>query len=515
MSAPDAVPSAAHHAAAADLITRSRAPWLAALAALLALALLPLLWIRCPLAEDYGRILGQLHILSHYDDPAFDYPRHFVLRPAGGAYALFIAGSARLCRLLPVTVVGKALITVYFLLLGTVIAWRARRVAHAPWALLLLIPLAFNPRFYSGGLNYLLSMPLLVLALAAQDGPRSRRTALVQAACFLTLFFLHPFTCLIGLGLSACRWFFCRRPHWFCRPAWLLVPTAVLLFAGVARPLRDALWPLAPMNWMPPQDIFAYCLLPFTGMRLHNGIDLPVVLLWAAVAVLLDRAVRRHGLRLGTFGFLGAVLLVPICLLPVSYPPYGVINVRLAPLACFIIGLELCWLHFTRREALLLLCAVGMLVGLAGRKNLALSHEQEEILPLFARMPVNCEFLPLVFARRSPLLDSVFCEPRIALPDYYYSVRGGGYQPYPSLNAFHALAVRPEAALPAPPLTRPWEFSWERHGPHYRYYLLCGAPAEFLAGMRRQADPVAVSGSWALWQRREPAGGAAGDTHSR
>lgn len=169
-----------------------------------------LIWGFDPLpSADLPQHAAQLGLFRSLGDPAFAYAGQFELNyftPYLLAY--LVAGAFAL--VLPVAAAVKA--TLQLALVGWVWAsWRfQRRVGGDPWWCLLAFPLFFGFSFLWGFLNYLLAVPLALLAVELYDawgeGPaagaeRGRGTWL--AAVGVALFFAHGMACVFGLAVGA------------------------------------------------------------------------------------------------------------------------------------------------------------------------------------------------------------------------------------------------------------------------------------------------------------------------
>ena len=63
---------------------------------------------------------------------------------------------------------GRAAVSLYVLALSSYVAVEAGERREPPWALLLVIPLAFTQPYYMGFTNYFLTLPALLFALRSQ-----------------------------------------------------------------------------------------------------------------------------------------------------------------------------------------------------------------------------------------------------------------------------------------------------------------------------------------------------------
>lgn len=154
--------------------------------------------------SDLPQHAAQVALFSALGDPAFPFAAQYEVNfftPYLLAYLL--AGILALAMPLPLAF--KA--TLYLALLAWLWAYFRflRRVEATPWWLLLVFPLFFGMSFLWGFVNYLLAVPLVLLAIelsfAFGEDPRRRtgiRLALVGVVCF----FAHGVACVFGMGLG-------------------------------------------------------------------------------------------------------------------------------------------------------------------------------------------------------------------------------------------------------------------------------------------------------------------------
>ena len=304
--------------------------WLVALEAFLCLALWPIWSERFPPMQDYPQHLLQAQMLRVHDRPGFDYNRNFVfhLRPT---YAAFTLATLFFSTVAPIEVAGKLALSLYPVLIAVVVFRLGRRFGGrgAPWGALLFFPTAFNQQYFLGNTNYLLSLPLLVLALMDFEdllaGPLSAWPALRQLLWQAVLFIAHPFTFLAYVCLALVAAFAARDKKEGLRGKLLLVMAgALLLFAAAWIDSVAASVPKAAagaeMQWSPLKLTLTFFALMFNGMQWSRGAQpVPLVLWGGAFAIVLAAAISRWK-ECGEALRRRAVLLVPViiamCVLP-------------------------------------------------------------------------------------------------------------------------------------------------------------------------------------------------------
>src|SRR5215468_3672435 len=185
-----------------------RDPWFwGATVLLTVLCLWPIWSLRFLAMQDYPQHLFLSYVLHTYRDPAFDWSAYRAdLRVA--PYSLEYWLMQAFATFGSIELAGRLLVSLYVVLMGAVVVRAARRLpaGHTPWGLLLCFPLVFNQTYFLGFLNFLLSLPLLVLALLdledfAAQRIRARR-ALRHAAFLTALFLCHPFGALLYLAFA-------------------------------------------------------------------------------------------------------------------------------------------------------------------------------------------------------------------------------------------------------------------------------------------------------------------------
>lgn len=490
--------------------------WLVALEAFLCLALWPIWSERFPPMQDYPQHLLQAQMLRVHDRPGFDYNQNFIfhLRPT---YAAFTLATLLFSAVAPIEVAGKLALSLCPVLIAVVALRLGRRFGErgAPWGALLFFPMAFNQQYFLGNTNYLLSLPLLVLALMDFEdllaGPLRAWPVLRQFLWQLVLFIAHPFTFLAYVCLALLDAFAARdKRERLTGKLLLMLAGALLLFAAAWIDSAVASVPKAAsgaeMQWSPLKLTLTFFALMFNGMQWSRGAQPVPLALWGGVfAIVLGAVIARRKVS-GPALRRRAILLVPVvmamCVLPSWAGTFTFINLRVAAIVYFLLALTAAEVEFRGwwKYALATLLALTMSDSIV--RQARISAEVAEIAPVISRIPPNSRILPLVFDADSAELEPGFFDAHLHDHDYYHLLVGGGFNPYffeaPVLPAHY----RKGAERPAPGEYNPGGFSWERHSSDYQYFLARGAPESFKTCIARRCDEVAASGKWTLYERR-------------
>jgi hypothetical protein len=505
--------------------------WLAALEAFLFLALWPIWSQRFPPMQDYPQHLLQAQMLRVHDNPAFDYNRNFEfhLRPY---YAAFTLAVLLFSTVAPIEVAGKLALSLYPVLIAVVVYRLGRRsgARGAPWGALLFFPMAFNQQYFLGNVNFLLSLPLLVLALMDFEelltGPAGAWPGLRQFLWQAVLFMAHPFTLLAYVGLAAVT----AVAGWEKREGWtrkllVMLGGAFLLLAASWIASGGASLPKLPaageIEWLSLRWTWEFFALMFNGMQWSRGAQPVPLVLWGGVfAILLAASVagrKERGALLRRRAIVLVPVLIALCILPTRLGTFTFVNLRAAAIAYFLLALMAADLEFKGWQA----CALAVLLALTLADSIArqarIAAEVGQVVPVVERIPPNSRILPLIFEPGSPELEPFFFEPHLHDHDYYHLLVGGGFNPYFFPAPVLPVHYRKGAERPAPGEDNPWGFSWAAHASDYQYFLTRGAPESFKSSMARRCGEVAASGPWTLYERRRsvrPVSAACADSHA-
>jgi hypothetical protein len=498
-----------------------RLAWSITVAAFLCLALWPLWSARFPPMQDYPQHLFHAQALRVHNDPAFDYNRYyeFRLRPI---YATFFLTTLFFAKFVPIEIAGKLSLSLYPLLIAIVVLKLGRRLgkSFAPWGALLFFPLAFNQDYFLGTLNYILSLPILILALLdfedLMEGDLRAWPVVRHSFWQVVLFVTHPLSFLAYVTMAVVAAIITqRRTNKF----WSKLATAM----GIAVLLLGAGWienkaiPSSEVSapgifWLPLKLTMQLFALMFTGMQRWRGADSVAVILWGGTfagilgALLFDWKEREisslpaRQLIFLTMGIMGVLVL------PFRIGNFTYLNTRISAIVYFLVALLVAHVRFRGWLAGCVAVLLGLCMIRSTAKQARLSAEVAEIVPVVYKIPPNSRILPLVFDRGSPELDRFSFDPHVHDYNYYHILIGGGFNPYVSGSPLQPVQYKSGAERPAPAEYRPEEFTWSIHSADYQYFLARGAPASFAGYMAPTCDKLFVSGKWTLFARKAKAG---------
>jgi len=498
-------------------ISNEKLTWFIAVAAFTILNLWPIWSVRFPSMQDYPQHISQVQILSEYYNPDYDYSEYFTASLKPAPYATFYAITLFLTYFLTIEIAGKATISVYILLITLIslkISLQMKR-GSPPWGILLLFPFAFNQQYFLGYMNYLLSLPLLLLALMDQKnlikGQGSFRPLLINFLWMTALFFTHPFTFLVYIFLSFINiTLYCREPNDY---KWIIphILLAILLFSVwffTANPVEVSTFPSKAKGlfWIPFNESFVYYLYIFTGMLWYDGPDRTLIYLWSALAALIVLSSFGHKKRDCDYPFeyfvFFAIITIAIFLLPFAKWVFTYINLRLTAVSYFFLALAAGRVNFRGISKVVFIVILSTIMIHSVVKQRNISNEIEEIKPLLEKIPPKSSILPLIFDNDSPELDSRFFDPHLHNHDYYYILTGGGLSPYIPDSPLLPVHFKPGLKPPAPGDYVPHLFKWELHGSYYDYFLIRGLRKGILSYMSEKAVLLDRSGKWLLFKKK-------------
>lgn len=476
------------------------------------LSLAPIWAFRFPPMQDYPQHLFVAHVAATFADPAWNWARFYEadlrVEPFSLTYLLmrfFALGFG------PETS-GKLTISVAILLTAAVVTREARdrKDGAEPWALLLLFPLFFSQVYYLGFLPYLLSLPLLFLALRDLETYSARAPAVLSvirhAGHVALLFLAHPYSVVvyIGLGLAAVPLRTWDRGAWV-RGA--LPPLATLAVFVVWYALSTDLSRLgeggeAAFRWWPfVAGTVTFFMLPFTGMQITGGGNWLATLPWFCVVAAIGMSFphRNHPVAVPRISLV--FLFLSICMyvaLPHWADRYSFFNLRLAPVIYVMAVFVISYIPLSRvAKALTAVAAAGAILVHADLHR-SVSEETEELLPLLAEMAPNAPILPLLFDTSSKVMDSSFFYQFHGHDHFYYHVLvGGGANPTLFSNPMFPVQYREGVRLPMPATPDRVE---QADLASYRYILSRGAPPKSMRFLEHFLLVTARSGPWVLFE---------------
>ncbi|MGC2062930.1 MAG: hypothetical protein WA610_08120 [Thermodesulfovibrionales bacterium] len=478
------------------------------------LSLWPVWRFRFPAMQDYPHHLFISYVLATFNDPSFDWTRHYVVDLKADPYNLyyFITGFFQL--FCDIETSGKLFISVYLLLVALLVIKASRpfdKQQAPPWGLLLLFPFSFSQVYFLGLTNYLISIPLLFLALIDLERLISRpftAGSVFQHSMYqLLLFISHPYSVLLYLAFAFTGSLFSLSERRNFRKAFFIPLVLALLFfywySGAQGPVAvDTGGQSVPsdIRWVSVEERLGFYLLMFTGMRWTTGIDWSTTLVWLATLGLffISGTVNWKNIvipwKAVSFLFLSLLVfaLMPFTL-AITY-----FNLRIAPVSYFFISIILARMKLGGKAALSLVVLVTLLMVFSSNLQGRLSRESAEIMPLLVRMEGNAAVLPVILDSSSKELDPVFFEFHEHHANYYHIIAGGGVTPTLWQNPLFPVHYKPGVALPVPSDLSP--SSLGAYASHYKYLLVRGAPPIYIGDLSHYYNFVARSGAWSLFR---------------
>ena len=396
-----------------------------------------LIWaLRFPPMQDYPMRMFIAFAAATFDDPQFNWAQFFELHNNYGSYSFTFWFIRALAPFFGIEAAGKLFLSLYVVLTAAFALSEARRRQTVPWALVLLLPLAFNQTYIIGFMGYFFSVPVLMLALrhlsSVTEKPLTPRRLASHLPFQTVIFLCHPFTSALygGFGSLVCL---TKRGRPFVR--------AAVLAGGFC--LVFALWFLLSDSgsefdfnprWWPFAATVEFFALMFTGMRITGGADWTVAALWCASAGVIAYALYRvrgkrenfRPARLDTVML--ALALAGYFALPFSPgAPYTYFNIRLIAVVYFLGVIALSYVPMSRRAGIVLATVAAAISLQQGLLHKSLSDETGRIRPLISAMEPNATVFTSVLSGRSEYLDpQFFYQFHDHAPEYYHFLKGGG-----------------------------------------------------------------------------------------
>lgn len=471
----------------------------------------PVWWYRFLPMQDYPQHLFIAHVLSTFDSPDFDWKKNYELNSGWGAYTLTYGLLRLFSAFTTIEAAGKLLTSLYVLLMTAVVLRAARYHAETqpPWALLLIFPLVFNQTYFLGFQSYLLSIPLLFLALMELDRLASHTitagSTVYHAGILVLLFFTHPFSVLTYLALGLVMAIF----HFHDRATFrrTMIPVGLMAAIFVAWYFGSASTNAPKYNWdimwWPVKGIAAFYFAMFTGMRWFNGIDIYATTLWAAFFGLLLWFAARDWKHLNIsmpLAVLMALTLLGYLFLPYWFIYYAFFNLRLAPVTYILLAWILTGVRVPRIAGHICAALAAGLVAISINIHAKISAETGQLVPLLAKMEKNSAVFPLLIDSGTTVIDSAIFLYLHANDHYYYHVLvGGGVNPSPFPNPMLPLHLKQDHYWPTPEsLEQVPRDKWRQALSGYRYILVRADNSEPIQKWFDFASIVARSGPWTL-----------------
>ena len=484
--------------------------------------LLPVWWSSFLPMQDYPQHLFMAWVSSTYSDPGFTWQQYFELRSPLGPYRASFLIQEQLLAITDLYTAGKVLVTLYIGLIALLVTHlrQLTGVTSTGWSALLLYPLALHPMFFSGFVNFTLSIPLLLFALInlrqVIDSHGSRAQLVRHLLLLILLFLVHPYTLLVYIVLAAASTLVLARGRAEVWRAIYCVSFASLLFFGwllLCSGGSESSVPLglagAQMKWWPLEWNLSFLAMMFTGMDINRSPSFLLAGCWLASLLM-----ALTGIRAQWRGDNRVILWLPLlCLLVLAgyfVLPFSVNNgsrftffsTRLAPILFFLLVASLAHFPTGKMPGRLLAVLCLVLTAHSAWQYHRVSLEVESIVPLFDEMEPQASVLPLIGRAPSAYLDPLFYR-HFHYSDalYYHMIRGGGVNPDLFDNRLMPVAFRPGARPGRPPHRE--LHRWLEYSGDYDYIIARQIPPQVLSQLDNAADFSLASGHWRLYKIRK------------
>lgn len=465
--------------------------------------------------QDIPQHLFVSYLLSTFDNPSFNWGQTFIVDLKADPYNLFYYTTGFFYLFFDIETSAKLFVSIYIMLVAFLAlraSWSLNDHHAPPWGLLLLFPFSFSQIYFLGFTNYLISIPLLFLALLDLEvfvaGPLSIWSALRQVLYQILLFVTHPFTVLLYLGFALAGSFFYRSEGRSFKKA-LFAPLLLALFflfwyGKSYNP--DGLGPTADwgVSWAPVLGTLGFFMLMFTGMQWTRAVHWPTVMAWLAIMGIFAAGSVIHKrdtiIPWKTVCFLFLSLL-GFWVLPFWLSYYSYFNLRIAPVSYFFLAMVLSRIKLGSKAALLLVGLTTLLMVFSANLHGKLSRETAEIMPLLTKMEGNAPVLPVLLDSSAAGLDpAFFYEFHKHDTNYYHIIAGGGATPDLFPNPLFPVRYKPGVTLPMPNDLDPSIV--QSYAPYYRYLLVRGAPGHYKQELSLYFNFAGQSGKWSLFESR-------------
>ncbi|HXU34571.1 MAG TPA: hypothetical protein VN851_28680 [Thermoanaerobaculia bacterium] len=493
---------------------------------------LPLWLVRYLPMVDYPQQLAAAAILRFYGDPARALKETYeiVLWRPQGLFEMLTAGFG---FLLPIEGAGKLVVSLSLLAVPLAAALLCRRTGRPAWYALLALGLTYNDAFSWGFVDNLIAYPLVLLGLALADRffdqPFGARSWTILAALGLLFYTVHLEFLLIFAG--AVGWLaLVRRPR-FSRLALQvssMVPGLALgmgalawahLHAAEAMTGYQQRLAAEPSHFAPLAARIAHMpSILFSGTADGGCYLLTAILLGVVLVLAVPRSEAESGNGGGAlyrtrFLSLAAWVALLYFVLP-NYTRGYLVSDRLLPLAVMLAIPGLPSLPpESRRLRLAALLTAGLLAGQFLRTAtgfLAFSSEVEGLGELLDPTEPGQSLAGLIYEPGGERGAHGWDEPPtlIHTPAYYQVAKGGRIH-FSFVQFFNSpVAYRPGKNDDDPLLAEwdewnPQKFFYERHGLHYRYFLVRGGAERLTAAFGPHLAEMQVkrAGRWFLVER--------------
>ncbi len=468
--------------------------------------------------QDYPNHLFNAHVASTYNDPSQNWSEYYELANPFAPYRLTSFALRLVATLTGAEIAGKVAFTIYLVLL-LLLVYRVRRWVgpeRSPWNALLFMPLCFHQMYFYGFLNFVLSIPVLLLALMDLEDlvsePLTRRSALRQGAWSVAVFFVHPFAAAIYIVLSGARALTLFRDRAVLVRALLpaaLLTVLYLTWLGISWLDADVGSSIAmrtpQLRWWPFEWLQNFLLLVFAGMTTTTGLLVFPLAIWEAILalILLSAVLHRREVKVPWPYLLLLVLAIAgYFLLPFSVRTsarYTFFNTRFAPVSYFLLVLVLAWIPMRRYTGHLVALGCLAVLGYSAQLQARVSEEVATIVPITEKMRKNAAVLPMIRSSRSAHLDPFFYAQHHHKDVFYYHLLvGGGVNPDLFRNELMTVRYK-KGKRPPRPAGRQFQ-TWPQFREHYDYIITRGLPARLDQQLQGSTTLIARSGDWRLYE---------------
>ncbi|MBW6504432.1 hypothetical protein K0B90_09180 [bacterium] len=462
--------------------------------------------------QDYPQHLFISKILATYNDPAYDWHTNYTVDLRPTPYSLSYIFKNLIARIVGLETAGRIFLSLYLGLTALLVVLLQKRhgTTGEPWPLLLLFPFLFNQIYYLGFENYLISIPILFLCNEHldrfADKKISAKSIAIHSLLLIFLFAAHPYTLLVYIVFclaTASLRLPDRGAFWRAiAPATILCAIFIAWYLNSSAKLDPFRYADYGLWWWPGGNSSLFYLLPFTGMRITEGVNWVVMTTWTLLfAVILFKGIQRKE----WFSFplkevrLFLLTLIGYVGLPYWAGYYGYFNLRLAPISYILLCIILSRIPLRKSQGIILTVLAAFLVVSSMNLGRAVSSETEEILPVLKKMEPNALILPVLFDVSSTELDpSFFYQFHSHDHNYYHVLVGGGANPYLFPNPMMPVQFQKYVTLPFP--ATPEKFTWESQGVNYRYILTRGSSQDFTDNLQKESRLILRSGKWTLFE---------------
>lgn len=402
---------------------------------------LTVIWLpKFPAMQDYPQHLFMANVISDLNSTDLNWQDFFEVDLKLGPYLLFYRIVSSLAFIFPINIAGKLFLSLAFSLVTLfILVWnKVRSQTSPPWTLLVLIPLFFSQVYYMGFTNYLISIPILFLTLLVHDEIIKQGFTPIKAGTYFLsltlLFFSHPYTLLVFIAFSLVISLLNLSDIKDWMSVGFIVPLVITSLFIVwymntfGMPSNISAAPLQ-ISWWPQKAIFNYLLLPFTGMQVIDEYDYSFLILWVPIASLIVFSAllkKKNFVLQRPFFLLFIISLAGYVLLPFWVGDYSYFNLRLAIICYFLLGIVLSNLQLNRLQVYFFTALLYSVMVLTINKQIELSEEVEELIPIFSKMEKNATVFPIYLSSKAKTIDDTFFYQFHAHAHFYYHIIVGG-----------------------------------------------------------------------------------------